>query len=474
MTPLAVRTVGAQVATGTARRDSSPTSGPTGRARPTVAVIGAGASGTLTAMHLLGGDAVVWLIDPAADTGRGVAYSTSDPRHRLNVCAGQMSALPGDPDHFLRWAAGRNSEVRPADYLPRALYGEYLAATLTTSAAGRPAGALQRLHAAAQAVNRVAGRFRVTLGNQRHLMVDAVVLAIGNAAPSVDWAPPALLASGRLIADPWLPAALTPLRDGAPVLLVGSGLTMVDIALSAAALSDTGVLVAVSRSGLLPRIHEPSPASRPCPPVLPAGPLRLTQVVAALQAQAAELGSWPAAVDSLRPLTSQVWRRLSAGDQAEFLRCYARSWDVLRHRMAPEVGVEFQRLRAHGRLTLRKGSVEDAQAAPGRVVVRVAGLWHGFGHVVNCTGPRTDLATLGDPLLDQLFAAGLARADPLRLGLDTHPSGALRDGTGEPTAGLWAVGPARRGALWESTAVPEIRCQAATVAAELLADVRAH
>jgi uncharacterized NAD(P)/FAD-binding protein YdhS len=299
----------------------------------------------------------------------------------------------------------------------------------------------------------VAGRWRVTLAGQSRLDVDAVVLAVGNFAPACAWAPPELRASGRFVADPWGAGALGRIRRGQPVLLVGTALTMADVALTLASRA-TASLVAVSRHGLLPSVHAPELPAPAEPPELPTGRLRLDEARGAFARQAARLGSTQAAVDSMRPVTPDVWQRLFIRDRHEFLRRYARRWDVLRHRMAPEVGAELDRLRDTGRLMLRAGGL-DAR-------------WQGFGAVVNCTGPRTDLRNVGDPLLDRLFAAGLARPDALALGLDTNVAGVVVDAAGVRNRGLWAVGPPRRGGLWESTAIPEIRVQAAEVAQSLM------
>ncbi len=71
---------------------------------PTVAVIGAGFSGTIVAAHLLRASVHapvrVLLIDRSGRVGRGVAYGTTSARHVLNVPAGRMSAFAGDEDDF--------------------------------------------------------------------------------------------------------------------------------------------------------------------------------------------------------------------------------------------------------------------------------------------------------------------------------------------------------------------------------------
>jgi uncharacterized NAD(P)/FAD-binding protein YdhS len=81
--------------------------------RPEVtAIIGGGASGILTALHLQRSACPpgrLVIVEPGTDLGKGIAYSTTDIGHLLNVRAGRMSALPDDPGHFTDWAASRTA-----------------------------------------------------------------------------------------------------------------------------------------------------------------------------------------------------------------------------------------------------------------------------------------------------------------------------------------------------------------------------
>jgi len=88
--------------------------------------------------------------------------------------------------------------------------------------------------------------------------------------------------------------------------------------------------------------------------------------------------------------------------------------------------------------------------------------------VINCTGPDGDFRRVESPLVTDLLQQGLGRPDELLLGLDVADDGALLDGQGKPSSCLFALGPLRKGSLWESIAVPELRVQIAELA-ELLA-----
>lgn len=440
------------------------------KADRTVAVIGAGGAGVLTAARLLdaaGGRALrIVLIDPGA--GRGPAYSTDDGRHLLNVPAAGMSALPNQPDDFVGWLRDRvDPEIKPSSFVARGRYGDYLADHLA-ECERRSSAVLERRYDWVVAVDHT-GRRQVTVrfDTGESLVASAAVLATGT-APGVAWAPVGLVASERFVADPWAPGALVAVPES-EVLLVGTGLTMVDVALSLDRPSRS--VHAVSRHGAVPAVHR----SEKTPPV-PAdlseaddlGTLR-TAVLRHVAQTVRRTGDWRAAIDGLRPITAKLWKRLSEDDKLEFLRVDARTWDVHRHRMAPITAERLAAVRESGRLCLHRGEVVAAEDTGGAVRVLLSdGTAMTVGAVVNCTGPVG--AASADPLLATLLAGGLARAGAAGLGLATADDGRVLGATGR-RAPLWALGALRRGDLWESTAMPEIRAQAAEVAQAVLADL---
>src|SRR4051812_37211856 len=205
-----------------------------------VAIVGAGAAGTLTAAQLAvqasatGQRLDLVLVDPRQETGQGVAYSTTDPRHRLNVSAGRISAWPDRPDHFLDWLTTHAPEfAQPATFAPRTLYGQYLRAVLDEALADAgDAVTLDRVHDSVTGLVPLGRRWRLRVGADHTRYVDAVVLAIGSGSPDDRWAPESLRRSERFVSDPWAPGALARVAETkGDVLMVGAGLTMVDVAL---------------------------------------------------------------------------------------------------------------------------------------------------------------------------------------------------------------------------------------------------
>jgi len=395
----------------------------------TVGIIGGGASGALAAIHLLRESPVpvrVVVVEPRAALGRGVAYGTADVGHLLNVRAGCMSAFPDEPDHFVQWAH-RLSDTDARAFLPRAWYGEYLRSML---------GPVDHVRARVADVVRDGSRVAMVLDGGSVVPCDRMVLAPGPPPPR--WPVPLGGPGGRWIEDPWAPGALAELGPEEPVLLVGTGLTAVDIALGLGAAGHQRI-VATSRHGLLPAAHpdEPFPTLPVVPPTRPTARSLLDWA----HATAAEVGDWRPVVDALRPHTDAIWGALSEAERRRLLRHVQRRWEVLRHRMAPSVATRVSTLRQSGQLAVVTGGVRSARISGGGIDVVLADRTVRFGAVVNCSGPPPDIRRSGHPLIRALLARGVVRPGPLGLGLDTDDNGTI-PGTDRR---LWLVGPLRCG-----------------------------
>jgi len=297
------------------------------RSARTIGVVGGGCSGALLALELAErvehGPSRIVVIDSSPRPWRGVAYGTSSPSHLLNVPAGQMSAHADRPDHFVAWARTRAPGVTAASFVPRALYGDYLADVVESAQAeARPGSSITRIHGRVVSIHRSPGAAtsELRLSDGSRLEADTVVLAIGNLAPAT---PRFAISAGlhrseRYLGDPW--ATPWPETGGGSVLLVGSGLTAVDVALEMEDGGFAGTIWAVSRHGLLPRTHRSDPGP-PIPAWSPA-PSRNTirTILAELRASARARGEWRPAVDALRPHAGEVWRRLPDAERRRFLR----------------------------------------------------------------------------------------------------------------------------------------------------------
>lgn len=424
-------------------------------ARSTVVIVGGGYSGGSLAVALADRGADVTLVerDPAL-MGRGVAYGTAAAHHLLNVRASGMSAVADRPADFADWLAARG-QGDGHRFAPRALYGDYLAGRLAAAAVTRVAGEAVDLAEDGPGVI-------VRLADGRALRAARAVLATGNLPPLP---PPGVTVP---LLDPWRDDPAAGLGEDATILLVGTGLTAVDVALSLDAAHFRGRILMLSRRGLVPHAHA-EPAPRPDPPAASATGAAL---LARTRARARELG-WREAVDSLRPVTQAMWDAAGTGERARFLRHLRPWWDIHRHRIAPEIARRLAALTAAGRLRIAAGRILSTTPEGDRVVLR----WRPRGsgtatatpvdRIVNCTGPQTDVARSADPLLRALVAAGTIRPGPLRLGMEVAADCALVDASGRPSTRLFAIGPVTRERYWEVVAVPDIRVQVERLAARL-------
>ena len=413
-----------------------------------IAVVGGGASGVLAAIHLLRDAPVpvrILIIEPRGELGRGIAYGTDDLGHLLNVRAGCLSALPDQPDHFTAWAGRGRSQVNGESFLPRAWYGVYLRSLLEP---------VEHVPASVTSVSAAGSRVEIHLSDGGRRTVDRVVLAPGSSPPS--W-PGSLGGPGdRWIDDPWSPDAFEVADPEQPVLLVGTGLTAVDAALSLHAAGHRRI-VATSRHGLLPAAHP----EHPDPPLPIEPPSRPTarSLFAWARATAEEAGGWGRVVDALRPQTDSLWGAMTADERVRLLRHVQRRWETQRHRMAPTVARRIESMLASGQLTVVPGGVRCAHEAPGAIQAVVGDHLVRFGAVVNCTGPTALVRQSSNPLVRNLLARRVVRPGPLGFGFDTDEAGCV-PGSGRT---LWLLGPLRRGRRWETTAIPEIRNQATSL-----------
>jgi len=446
--------------------------------RPTVAVIGAGFSGVLTALRLLVAPEgpTVMLIERGPRFGRGAAYATGSPHHLLNVRATNMSAFVEQPSHFLDWLGEEGHAEDGQVFVTRDRYGRYLQSLLREAASGDGARRLALVHDDVVSLKQAGEKWALHLGVGRVLKADAVVLATGNLPPPApDGLDPGLLASPRYVADPWAwDAAETPAAGD--ILLLGTGLTAVDIALSIDAARPGATITALSRHGLLPRAHAPAVETAWVEP--PTGSPR--QVLARVRAQARE--DWRGALDALRPHVQALWRGWSVAERRRFLRHARPWWDVHRHRLAPATAETLAAFQAAGAFQVAAGRLSalrlNGDSAEATWRVRGGGEMQrrSFALVVNCTGPMGDVTRSGDPLIGSLLAAGLVRPDACALGIDVDARSRTigTDGAASPT--LFAVGPITRGQFYEITSVPDIRLQAAECAEAIqgVLSLRAH
>jgi uncharacterized NAD(P)/FAD-binding protein YdhS len=441
------------------------------------AVIGGGFSGTMAALQLrrhLPADQPVLLVErDAAAAGRGLAYGTTDPHHLLNVPAGSMSAFPDQPGHFLAWLQGQPRAAfgplcdgpAPGAFVPRRLFGAYIRELLEAALAQ---GGLRLATAEIDRLQPLpGGGFRLE-GPGLGASARRVVLATGNPPPGRDQLP-------WLAGDPWGPGALDGIDPGAALLLVGAGLTMADLVLTLRrSRGHHGPIHVVSRHGWAPLPHASLLPAAPWPmPEWPAD-IPLSSLLRALRQMAREAAAqgvpWQAVPDGLRLQLQRLWRGASLERRQRFARHLRSLWGAHRHRLAPAVaqalaesGIQLRAARLAGWAPAADGVTARLRPRGGGPEERLT-----VARILLCIGPGEDRGWMGEPPMAGLLAEGLARPDPLGVGLDIDPdSFALRDARGATIPDLYAIGPGLRAVLWEATAVPELRGFAATLAARM-------
>ncbi|PRX27338.1 putative NAD(P)/FAD-binding protein YdhS [Paraburkholderia sp. BL18I3N2] len=460
----------------------------------TIVIIGAGFSGTVLAAHLLTLPRVeplqVLLLNRSGAQGRGVAYGTRSAKHILNVPAGNMSAISTNPGHFLDYCRQVDALVRPESFVSRRMYGEYLEWLLAGAASrSESTASLARLEAEVICIQQTHAsgpdrRLSIKLSNGETILADETVLAVGNFPPcNPPVADASFYSSSRYVGDPWAPGTLDVIPPQADVLLLGTGLTAVDVAAQLAQAGPRRQCYAVSRRGLLPHPHRtargPTNAGDPRDLVDSMGS-DVRSYVRVLREHirvCTEDGlNWRDVLASLRQDTPELWRRLNRQEQRRFLRHIQSYWDVHRHRLAPEADLYLHGLLTSGLLQLIRGRVTSYQESLNHVdiCIQLRGGTHvrnvRVGYVINCTGPATDLRRIDDRLISQLLKDGLISPDMLGLGLRTSDAYECLDAKGESFTGLRYIGPLLKARYWEATAVPELRVHAEALARLLLKD----
>ncbi|WP_081049580.1 FAD/NAD(P)-binding protein [Pseudomonas rhizoryzae] len=435
----------------------------------TLVIIGAGFSGVSTAAHILRGDCTniqIILINSTRTMARGLAYGTNSPIHLLNTTAGKMSALDDDPDDFLRFCRDLKHPVEHTSYVSRNLYGNYLNSALERAELSNPSVQLSRVVAQVTHIRPYGEGARLKLSDGTILKADHVILAFGNFPPSDCLNLKHNLKSEIYTNDPWNSPARLSSNPDAAVLLIGTGLTAVDMALKLVHEGHSGPIHLLSRRGLLPLGHLPTAIGPfPNPARLRGGSPR--QLMAALRELVREHqrqgGDWRAVVDSLRPAVQKLWAAMDTKQQRQFIRHVQPWWDLHRHRLAPTT---YERFRHHvgtkqfsihaGRLTnvtiQGKNVVVDFRRRKDQAMDSIQ-----VSRIINCTGPNLNIQRINAPLIRSLLTQGLVSASPCNVGILVDEQLRVLDQHQQPLSWLSYLGPMLKAQYWEATAVPELR-----------------
>ncbi|MBD0701606.1 FAD/NAD(P)-binding protein [Pseudomonas sp. PSB1] len=457
-----------------------------------VLIIGGGLSGAMLAAQLLRlpGRRNVLIVEPRSELGRGEAYSAVELGHTLNGNAARMSVDPDNADDLTQWLAEfieaggwpeSDQQHVPVSELfpPRGIFGLYVQQRLAEARAlGARNGSVAE-HVRGEAVDlQVAGdAVLLTLDDGQTLRGRFAVLATGMFPAART---PQTESSGLNAAalDPWDVAAMRRLDPQSMVLIIGSGLTMVDAVVSLEQAGHRGPIEVFSRHGLLPHVRRQPPE---WVDFLAAdhslrSPRQLMRALREQCRQAQAEGiDWQAPLDTVRAHIGRLWSQASDVQRRQFVR-HVRPWWESHHHRSPPLSAELvARLHEEGRLRIQAASFKGlAPSAEGAVNIRIrrrgeADLTVVQGAaLINSSGIEYDWRRVARPLPQQLLARGLVQPGPLALGIAARPDGAVLDAQGEPASRLFAMGPPLRGMWWESTAVTDVASQAKALAARLV------
>jgi uncharacterized NAD(P)/FAD-binding protein YdhS len=447
-----------------------------------ITIIGSGASGTLLAANLLRGEAncklEINLVDKKEKIGRGVAYSTTTDCHLLNVPAAKMSAFADDIEHFYRWLKENDYDYKPSDFVPRKIYGKYLREVISKSIIDNNANAEINI-IDDEAVDVVEDEFgaQVILKSGEILFSDQVILAFGNFPPP---SPPlsdlSFINSEKYFQNSWDSTIYDKISPNDDVLIIGTGLSMVDVVLNFYQTNHKGKIFALSTHGLLPATHQSNQAIPPFNGEI-TSQFKVSGIMKTVRERIEEVegkgGDWRAVIDAMRPVTQTVWLNFDETEKRRFMRHLRRIWDVSRHRMPNECANVLNEMQSAKQLHIKKGRLREINLfddAKFEVVYANSGLRNKLSvdAIVNCMGSESNLNRIEFPLIKNLIGKGVITTDPLNLGINALPDGRTINKIGSVSDRIFILGMALKGVLWESTAIPEIRTQANKLALSLV------
>ncbi|MBD9599171.1 FAD/NAD(P)-binding protein [Pseudomonas sp. PDM10] len=441
-----------------------------------IAIVGAGFSGTLTAINTLranpGTGLRILLIEKTSQICRGLAYRYDDDNLLLNVPAGNMSAIADEPNDFVAFCEELDPAFNAKSFISRRLYGEYLEQKLKDAMDQYP-GVISIVNAQVNAVHLSTDckPYRLQLENAEDVMADKVVLALGHFAPKLPAGIPVAMSSQVVSALDF--AAIDVLDRDAPVVVLGMGHTAIDAVFRLTSCNPGRKVYMISRRGLLPfghRFNPQPPRTSGFPSWLASLPMTIRAYTRAARKEAkareADGGNWRDMLNELRPHTATLWKNLSDTERGKFLQRVVPYWDIHRHRLAPASERRIKQLIESGQVVQLAGRVRGVEKFCSGLRINVALRGHQgvssieVGALINGTGPSYDIAAVDQPILNQLLHDGLIKQDRQKIGLEVDEHYQLITTGGDSLRGLHYIGPMLKAKYWEAIAVPELRIHA--------------
>jgi len=461
--------------------------------KPTVAIIGGGFCGMMTAVHLMRSQVSLKIIIINEDYpfGKGVAYSAHTEKYLLNVRAINMSAFDEEPQHFLDWLHKQEKYKHIARnilanvYVPRRTYGKYLSCIWKYALENKPGSTeLELVHQKATEILQHENSYNILLNNETIIHADIIVLATGNTIPrQLDISNHSFLNSKNYFSNPWSKDCVSAVKDLKNILIVGNGLTMIDTLQGLKENGFNGTSYTISPNGfaLLPhkynllvydKIIEELPEE-----------FSLYNIFCRVHKHAKTLtavgiGSH-LVIDALRPYTQQIWQTFTLEEKRKFLKRLSHAWTVLRHRLPLHIYEQVQEMRMNKQLVTFSGRIKDIIENGSNIQVTYLDKKSKtletipVDRIINCTGPEPNICRSANELLRNLAAQGMIKPDALQLGIEVDAlTGAVININNIKSETMFTLGGNLKGMLWESTAVPDLRIQARRLALHISAVIK--
>lgn len=460
--------------------------------KPAIGIIGGGFCGTVTLMQLIRmseSPLEIVLINKDFPLARGIAYSSFNNRHVLNVPAGKMSIFPDDPDHFVNWIKSKKEYSAFVDdelsdtFIPRVIYGNYLEEIFNREMQNIPPNISVKIinDEATDIIPSESGQ-DIILKSGNKIKTDKIVLATGNFLPdNPSLKDTTFYKSKKYFRNPWSKEALEGLKDNENVLIIGTGLTMVDNVLSLFDYGFKGRIFSLSTNGYFPLSHK---KRKPYTDILEElhPPYEISKLYSIFRKHIKIVLSrgiaGEAVVDAIRPKTQEIWLSLSLKDKIRFMTHLRHLWGVARHRLPKNIYIKMQDLMSAGRLEILGGRIQEIREISDYVYVsyneKISQIKKELivSRVINCTGPVTDITKIEIPLIANLIKRGLITPDEMNLGINALPNGTIIQKDNSLSSNIFIIGSLLKGILWESTAVPELRTQTKSLAEELIRQLK--
>jgi uncharacterized NAD(P)/FAD-binding protein YdhS len=444
--------------------------------KPRIAIIGGGFSGAAVALNLIkaGCEASITIIEPRATLGAGLAYSATDPTHRVNVQAIRLLVTPDAPGAFDAWARARG--IPPSDagsllddgrfYPQRGCFGAYMQELLN-----QQEGAFEHVRAIATNVSQTRHGFVVTLETGETRPADIVVLAVSHPPPAIPAPLRGLAGAPKFITNPWAQKTDQSFAPDDDVLIIGTALSTADIVATLDAAGHRGKILAISRRGLVSRLRgiiTTDPFGDFCARPAQTAVALLRNVRRTIRVAEQNFSCWEAVIEALRAQGGTIWAALPDAEKARFLRHLRPFWDVHRYQLAPQLAAVLDARAAAGLFATRAARIiaarEDGQGFSVRLQHKTTVWEQKFGAIVNCTGPDHAHVTTTNPALASLKAAGKLRPDKFGLGIDTDDQARPLGADGASVQKLYVAGPLARARFGELMGLPQVSFHAALVA----------